>query len=113
MIDRLRHMARCLHLLDSVPCVAILGARQVGKTTLAKALTESWGPDVDLFDLERPSDLIRLEDPEVALGSLNGLVGSLVRSQQPTTQPASIADSISCARSSVGICLHWGWTLPR
>lgn len=74
MIERPRHKERCLHLLDSVPCVAILGARQVGKTTLAKALADSWGPDVHLFDLERPSDLIRLEDPEVALGSLTGLV---------------------------------------
>lgn len=74
MIDRSRHRTQCLQLLESVPCVAILGARQVGKTTLAKELAGSWDADVNLFDLERPSDLIRLDDPELALGSLSGLV---------------------------------------
>ena len=74
VIDRRRHRDRCQLLLESVPCVAILGARQVGKTTLAKELAASWAGDVHLFDLERPTDLIRLEDPELALGELRGLV---------------------------------------
>lgn len=48
-------------LLDEFPAVVILGPRQVGKTTLALELTE---PGAVYVDLERPSDLAKLEDPE-------------------------------------------------
>ena len=44
------------------PAVALLGARQVGKTTLAKKIAEQ-KPSVYL-DLESPSALARLTDPE-------------------------------------------------
>ncbi|MCB1828420.1 MAG: ATP-binding protein, partial [Coxiellaceae bacterium] len=48
-------------LLDKYPVVAILGARQVGKTTLAKDVA----PEFRYMDLERPSDFDRLaNDPE-------------------------------------------------
>ncbi len=61
-------------LLSDFPIVAIVGARQVGKTTLARTVTEGWaGPTVH-FDLERPADLARLADPSTALESLRGLV---------------------------------------
>ena len=36
MIQRTRHMKRVRNLLTTHPVVAILGARQVGKTTLAR-----------------------------------------------------------------------------
>ena len=42
---------------------AILGARQVGKTTLAKSLIKESGEGVYL-DLEKPSDQAKLSDPE-------------------------------------------------
>jgi len=49
--------------LAAMPVVAILGPRQCGKTTLAKAI-ESRRKNTLHLDLERPSDLNRLRDPE-------------------------------------------------
>jgi len=49
--------------LEQVPAVAILGPRQCGKTTLARQLVDTF-PDVLYLDLERPSDISRLADPE-------------------------------------------------
>jgi len=59
--------------LAGYPVVAILGARQTGKTTLARAIAAA-GPDTHYFDLEKPRDLQRLEQPQLALESLRGLV---------------------------------------
>jgi uncharacterized protein len=47
----------------------LLGPRQVGKTTLAKEYAQKY-PKVHLFDLEDPRDLTRLENPMLALTSL-------------------------------------------
>ena len=55
--------------LRKVPGVVILGPRQCGKSTLAKAIISEVGGAVYL-DLERPSDVSKLRDPE-ALFSLN------------------------------------------
>jgi len=63
-----------MHRLDLNPIVAILGARQVGKTTLARQIGELQLDTVTHFDLEKPSDLARLEDPQLALEPLKGLV---------------------------------------
>lgn len=49
--------------LRQVPAVAILGPRQCGKTTLARQLVGNL-PEVLYLDLERPSDISRLADPE-------------------------------------------------
>ncbi|MBR1589152.1 MAG: ATP-binding protein [Kiritimatiellae bacterium] len=46
------------------PVAAVLGPRQCGKSTLVKHLREEMGPSVYL-DLERPSDLAKLSDPEL------------------------------------------------
>lgn len=54
--------------------MAILGARQVGKTTLAGQLLARQSGPVTRFDLEDPDDLARLGEPKLALGSLAGLV---------------------------------------
>jgi len=54
------------------PICAILGARQVGKTTLAKQYLRNIGrPDLPFFDLENPLDLARLENPILALTALS------------------------------------------
>lgn len=56
--------------LRQFPAVAILGPRQAGKTTLAKKIAQDNGPSVYL-DLERPSDLYKLKDPELFLNAQN------------------------------------------
>ena len=49
--------------LQSNPAVALLGARQVGKSTLAEMVIEQFS-DAMYLDLERPSDMNKLADPE-------------------------------------------------
>jgi predicted AAA+ superfamily ATPase len=58
-------------LLDQFPVVGLSGARQVGKSTLARQLA---GPDATFFDLERPSDRAALAEAELVLDPLRGLV---------------------------------------
>jgi predicted AAA+ superfamily ATPase len=58
----------------SFPVVAILRARQVGKTTLGQQVAAAVGQPVHRFDLEDPIDLGRLDDPRLALSDLRGLV---------------------------------------
>jgi len=50
--------------LQAFPAVAILGPRQSGKSTLAKAIMEG-KTDRIYLDLERPSDLQKLSEPEL------------------------------------------------
>jgi uncharacterized protein len=57
-----------LEALRKFPVVALVGARQVGKTTLARMLQEVCAGDSIYLDLERPSDLAKLEAPELYLG---------------------------------------------
>ncbi len=73
-IIRRRHLERIEGLLTRFPVVAILGARQVGKTTLARQLVQRWAGTAHVFDLEDPVDLRQLEDPGLALRPLEGLV---------------------------------------
>lgn len=54
--------------LAQFPAVGLLGSRQVGKTTLAKQLADSIPGGATYLDLERPSDLARLQDAEGYLG---------------------------------------------
>lgn len=50
------------------PACALLGPRQVGKTTLAKMYIETHPPEnIRRFDLENPLDLAKLENPILAL----------------------------------------------
>ena len=52
--------------------VALLGPRQSGKTTLARSFVA--GGSLNYFDLEDPTSLARLTEPELALRPLKGLV---------------------------------------
>ena len=61
-------------MLRRSPVVAILGARQVGKTTLARMVAEGQRGPVTFLDLEDPADVARLAEPVLALGGLRGLV---------------------------------------
>jgi predicted AAA+ superfamily ATPase len=74
MIDRELHARRITSLLKRFPVVAILGARQVGKTTLATSIAPTLSSRISRFDLENPSDLARLADPMLALQEPKGLV---------------------------------------
>ena len=74
MILRNRHLDHVSDLLERFPVVGIIGARQVGKTTLARQLAERATGGVTFFDLEDPADLARLADPMLAIKDLRGLV---------------------------------------
>jgi uncharacterized protein len=74
MIPRERHLAAVLRLLRQFPVVAILGARQVGKTTLAMEILKRARLPSERFDLEDPADLARISDAKLALANLKGLV---------------------------------------
>ncbi len=74
MILRREHEAQIRELLEEFPVVGILGARQVGKTTLARSLAATLPGPVTVFDLEDPAHERRLEDPRLALAPLRGLV---------------------------------------
>ena len=73
-MERDAHLKQVSGLLQRFPVVAILGARQVGKTTLASQLAARRKGPVTRFDLEDPADLARLADPMLALRELRGLV---------------------------------------
>ena len=53
--------------LQTFPVVALMGPRQVGKTTLAKELAQQHDSSVIYLDLELPSDLNKLQSPELYL----------------------------------------------
>jgi predicted AAA+ superfamily ATPase len=73
VIRRARYVSEARTLLRRFPVVALLGARQVGKTTLAVQVAASWASP-HLFDLEDDQDVARLDEPSVALRDLRGLV---------------------------------------
>ena len=73
-ILRNEHLRRVRLLLRESPVVALLGPRQVGKTTLARQLVASRRGPTTWFDLENPADLARLADPGLELRPLRGLV---------------------------------------
>lgn len=74
MFPRHRHLTTLTELLRSYPVVAILGARQIGKTTLAHQLIDQYPGATTLFDLEDPVDLAQLDQAKLALEPLSGLV---------------------------------------
>jgi hypothetical protein len=73
-IERAAHLDLLERLLRERPVVALLGARQVGKTTLSRAVARRWRGPTTHFDLEDPRDLRQLEEPTLALEGLKGLV---------------------------------------
>ena len=74
MIPRHQHEASVRELLRRFPVVGLIGARQVGKTTLARRLIAGEREPVTVFDLEDPTDEAELADPKLALEPLHGLV---------------------------------------
>lgn len=56
-----------IELVGERPAVALVGPRQVGKTTLAKTLAAQFDRQIVYLDLESLEDLNRLQDPELYL----------------------------------------------
>jgi hypothetical protein len=69
MIERKKDVENVRKLLDIFPSVALIGPRQCGKTTLSKELGGSL-----YFDLENPRDIARMENPQLLLERLKGLI---------------------------------------
>ncbi len=74
MIRREREKKAILSLLRKYPVTGVIGARQVGKTTLARHIARDVKWPVSIFDLENPEDLSRLSDPMLTLKEIKGLV---------------------------------------
>ncbi len=60
--------------LREFPVVALVGARQVGKTTLARQVLAAWKGRTQFFDLEDPIQRRELAEPMAALREFRGLV---------------------------------------
>lgn len=74
LVERKKELEMLRHLVRRHPVVGIIGARQVGKTTLARQFAVGMGAPVFYYDLENPEDLAKLSDPMLALKGLKGLV---------------------------------------
>jgi hypothetical protein len=72
VLDRPRLRALIERRLRTDPIVLLLGPRQCGKTTLARAVAGARRSDY--FDLESPADRARLAQPMTTLEPLRGLV---------------------------------------
>ncbi len=72
MIQRNDYLNRLKSAIGRSPVTALLGPRQCGKTTLARQLADQ--QQSTFFDIESLPDRRRLQNPELMLGSLTGLV---------------------------------------
>jgi uncharacterized protein len=72
MIKRPAYLESLKTAVRRSPVTALLGPRQTGKTTLARMFAE--GKMTTFFDLESLPDQRRLQNPELVLGNLEGLV---------------------------------------
>jgi predicted AAA+ superfamily ATPase len=75
IMERKDFMAQINASFEVHPIVAILGPRQCGKTTIARQYAMEQGlKEQNYFDLEDPTDILRLENPKTSLSLLSGLV---------------------------------------
>lgn len=72
MIERIRVRTRIQDAIERSRVSLLIGARQVGKTTLARTFVDE--SSLNYFDLENPADLARLEQPMTALADLSGVI---------------------------------------
>jgi hypothetical protein len=72
MIVRPSFLKQLARAVKRSPITSLIGPRQCGKTTLARLFAE--GKNSTLFDLESQPDVRRLQNPELILGSLRGIV---------------------------------------
>lgn len=74
MIQREKELQELAGLLDRHRVVGIIGARQVGKSTLVEEYLKTVSVPTHVFDLENPDDMARLAEPMLALKGLEGIV---------------------------------------
>lgn len=74
MIERAADVAILQRLLATHRVVGLTGARQTGKSTLAREILSRRDGPSEFFDLGNPEDAARLADPMLALKPLQGLV---------------------------------------
>jgi uncharacterized protein len=74
VIERQRYLKQLRKDFRLFPVVCLLGARQVGKTTLARQFASAVGGPVTHYDLEDPNDHARLNDPMLELQPRRGLI---------------------------------------
>ena len=75
LIERFELLSAVLRGLEEVPAVALLGARQVGKTTLAQQVAKAWQGPSTVFDLEVAAVREALSaTPESLLRGSEGLI---------------------------------------
>ena len=72
VIDRKTDVRLVQTALKRSRVVALLGPRQCGKTTLARQFVPA--NSLNYFDLEDPTSLARLDEPDTALRPLRGVV---------------------------------------
>lgn len=72
MISRPYYLEQLATALGRSPITALLGPRQCGKTTLAREIAST--QHATFFDTESIPDQRRLQNPELVLGELSGLV---------------------------------------
>lgn len=88
MNSRARHAAEVSRLLRAFPVVALVGARQVGNSTLAGDVARLHRGEVRSFYLESGRDLALLARAEAVLEPLRGLVVIDEVQRLPTVFPA-------------------------
>lgn len=94
--------------LTQFPCVAIIGARQCGKTTLLKSLDDSWR----IFDLERGGDFQAVtDDPDLFLSLHSEKIAIDEAQIHPDLFPA-LRVSIDNERQQVGRFIVTGSSSP-
>jgi predicted AAA+ superfamily ATPase len=93
MITR-RIAPRLVESLDQFPVVALLGSRQVGKSTLARVIATE--RESVFLDLERPADVAKLRDAEMFLNSVTDklvIIDEVQRSPELFPQLRVLVDS--------------------
>lgn len=74
MIEREGHIRALRRLFTNNRVVVLVGPRGAGKTTLARHFAQRWRANSYFFDLRSTADRNRLDNPDLALAQLRGLI---------------------------------------
>ncbi len=74
MIERRRYLEEITTQFAVHKVCALLGPRQCGKTTLARAFVKTYQGTVTFFDMEDPTDASLFIEPKLVLENLDGLI---------------------------------------